>query len=97
VTPSISAKRTIQSRRASAPGYDVGRPAKLTPYFKKDGAITAGNASGIVDGAAAMIMTTADIAKRRGLKPIGRAQLCFAGVEPSLMGIGPAPASRNAC
>jgi len=71
--------------------------AKLTPYFKKDGCITAGNASGIVDGAAAMVMTRADIAERRGLKPIGRlVNWGFAGVEPSLMGIGPVPASRAA-
>lgn len=71
--------------------------AKLTPYFKKDGAITAGNASGIVDGAAAMVMTTADVVNKRGLKAIGRlVNWGFAGVEPSLMGIGPAPASRNA-
>jgi acetyl-CoA acyltransferase 2 len=71
--------------------------AKLTPYFKKDGCITAGNASGIVDGAAAMIMTTVDVAERRGLKPMGRlVNWGFAGVEPSLMGIGPAPASRAA-
>jgi len=71
--------------------------AKLTPYFKKDGCITAGNASGIVDGAAAMVMTRADIAERRGLKPIGRlVNWGFAGVEPSIMGIGPAPASRAA-
>ncbi len=71
--------------------------AKLTPYFKKDGAITAGNASGIVDGAAAMIMTTADVMNRRGLKAIGRLiNWGFVGVEPSMMGIGPAPASRNA-
>jgi len=71
--------------------------AKLTPYFKKDGTITAGNASGIVDGAAAMVMARADVAERRGLKPIGRLiNWGFAGVEPSLMGIGPAPASRSA-
>jgi acetyl-CoA acyltransferase 2 len=71
--------------------------AKLTPYFKKDGCITAGNASGIVDGAAGMVMTRADVAERRGLKPIGRlVNWGFAGVEPSLMGIGPAPASRAA-
>ncbi len=71
--------------------------AKLTPYFKKDGCITAGNASGIVDGAAAMVMTRADIAERRGLQPIGRlVNWGFAGVEPSIMGIGPAPASRAA-
>ncbi len=71
--------------------------AKLTPYFKKDGCITAGNASGIVDGAAAMVMTRADVAERRGLQPIGRlVNWGFAGVEPSIMGIGPAPASRAA-
>lgn len=71
--------------------------AKLTPYFKKDGCITAGNASGIVDGAAAMVMTRAEIAERRGLRPVGRLiNWGFAGVEPSLMGIGPAPASRAA-
>jgi acetyl-CoA acyltransferase 2 len=71
--------------------------AKLPPYFKQDGTITAGNASGIVDGAAAMVITRADIAEKRGLKPIGRLiNWGFAGVEPSLMGIGPAPASRNA-
>lgn len=71
--------------------------AKLAPYFKKDGTITAGNASGIVDGAAAMVMMTAAAAEKRGLQAIGRlVNWCFAGVEPSIMGIGPAPASRNA-
>jgi len=71
--------------------------AKLSPYFKKDGTITAGNASGIVDGAAAMVMTTAKYAEQRGLHPIGRlVNWGFAGVEPSLMGIGPVPASRSA-
>jgi acetyl-CoA acyltransferase 2 len=71
--------------------------SKLSPYFKNDGTITAGNASGIVDGAAAMVMTTAAMAEKRGLKPIGRlVNWGFAGVEPSLMGIGPVPASRLA-
>jgi acetyl-CoA acetyltransferase family protein len=71
--------------------------SKLTPYFKKDGTITAGNASGIVDGAAAMVMTTAKFAEQRGLRAIGRlVNWGFAGVEPSIMGIGPVPASRNA-
>ncbi len=71
--------------------------AKLRPYFKKDGTITAGNASGIVDGAAAMVMTTAAAAEKLGLKPIGRlVDWGFAGVDPSIMGIGPVPASRNA-
>ncbi len=71
--------------------------AKLSPYFKKDGTITAGNASGIVDGAAAMVMTTAKFAEQHGLHPLGRlVNWGFAGVEPSLMGIGPVPASRSA-
>ncbi len=71
--------------------------SKLAPYFKKDGTITAGNASGIVDGAAALVMTTAEVAEKRGLKPIGRlVNWGFAGVEPSIMGIGPVPASRAA-
>lgn len=71
--------------------------AKLRPYFKADGTITAGNASGIVDGAAAMVMTTESIAQKYGLSPIGRLMNWgFAGVDPSIMGIGPAPASRNA-
>lgn len=71
--------------------------SKLAPYFKKDGTITAGNASGIVDGAAAMIMMTAAAAEKRGLQPIGRlVNWGFAGVEPGMMGIGPVPASRIA-
>lgn len=71
--------------------------SKLGPYFKKDGTITAGNASGMVDGAAAMIMMTAAAAAQRGLQPLGRlVSWGFAGVEPSLMGIGPVPASRQA-
>lgn len=71
--------------------------SKLTPYFKKDGTITAGNASGMVDGAAALVMTTAAVAEKHDLKPIGRlVNWGFAGVEPSLMGIGPVPASRAA-
>ena len=71
--------------------------AKLAPYFKKDGTITAGNASGMVDGAAAMLMMTAAAAKKHGLQPLGRlVNWGFAGVEPSLMGIGPVPASRKA-
>ncbi len=69
----------------------------LRPVFKKDGTVTAANASGINDGAAAMVMTTADEAARRGLNPIGRliAQASV-GVEPSLMGIGPVEAIKSA-
>ena len=71
--------------------------AKLAARFKKDGTVTAGNASGIVDGAAAVVVTTMDQAKARGLKPLGRLVAWgTAGVEPSVMGIGPAPAIRIA-
>ena len=71
--------------------------AGLRPVFKKDGTVTAANASGINDGAGAMVMTTADIAQERGLKPIGRLiASASVGVEPSLMGIGPVYAIRKA-
>ena len=70
---------------------------KLPPSFKKDGIVTAGNASGIVDGAAAVAVTREKIAKERGLKPIGRiVSWAAAGVDPSIMGIGPVPSSQKA-
>jgi len=70
---------------------------KLPPSFKKDGMVTAGNASGIVDGAAAVIVTREKVAKERGLKPVGKIiAWAVAGVDPSLMGIGPVPATRKA-
>lgn len=70
---------------------------KLRPAFSKDGTVTAGNASGINDGAAAMVLTSSDEAERRGLKPLARiASWATAGVEPSVMGSGPIPASRKA-
>src|SRR2546428_7282980 len=69
----------------------------LKPYFKKDGLVTAGNASGIVDGAAATVIASADYAKAHGLKPLGRVVAwAVVGVEPKYMGIGPAPAARKA-
>jgi len=71
--------------------------AKLPARFKKDGTVTAGNASGIVDGAAAVVVTTMARAKERGLKPLGRlVSWGTAGVDPTVMGIGPAPAIRLA-
>ena len=70
---------------------------KLPPYFKKDGVVTAGNASGICDGAAATIIAGEDFAADHGLKPLGRlVAWAIVGVEPKYMGIGPAPASRKA-
>ncbi len=71
--------------------------AKLPPYFKKDGLVSAGNASGICDGAGAMVLTTAEIAQKRGAKPLGRLLgWGIVGCDPSIMGIGPAPAIRRA-
>jgi acetyl-CoA acyltransferase 2 len=71
--------------------------AKLAPVFKKDGVVTAGNASGICDGAAALVLTTAEYASSKGLKPLAKVvQWGVAGVDPTIMGIGPAPAIRAA-
>jgi len=70
---------------------------KLPPSFKKDGIVTAGNASGIVDGAAALVVTKEKTAKDRGLKPVGRiVSWASTGVDPSIMGIGPVPSSQKA-
>jgi acetyl-CoA acetyltransferase family protein len=69
----------------------------LPPYFKKDGLVTAGNASGICDGAAATIIAGEDFATGHSLAPLGRlVSWAVAGVEPKYMGIGPAPAARQA-
>lgn len=70
---------------------------KLPSSFQKDGIVTAGNASGIVDGAAAVVVTREKTAKERGLKPLGRiVSWSVAGVDPSIMGIGPVPSTRRA-
>jgi len=69
----------------------------LRPAFNKEGSVTAGNASGLNDGAAALVLMTADEAKKRGLKPLARiASWAHAGVDPEIMGTGPIPASRKA-
>ena len=71
--------------------------AGLPPSFGKDGSVTAGNASGIVDGAAAVVVTSAEKAAGAGRKPLGRlVSWAVVGVEPELMGLGPAPAARAA-
>ncbi|HEU4762551.1 MAG TPA: acetyl-CoA C-acetyltransferase [Gemmatimonadales bacterium] len=71
--------------------------ARLPPYFKKDGVVTAGNASGIVDGAAALVVSSAEWARDRGVAPVGRlVTWAAAGVDPSIMGWGPVPATRKA-
>jgi len=71
--------------------------ARLRPAFSKDGTVTAGNASGINDGAAALVVMSAREAERRGLKPLARiASFATAGVDPAIMGTGPIPSSRKA-
>ncbi|HEY4735166.1 MAG TPA: acetyl-CoA C-acetyltransferase [Gemmatimonadaceae bacterium] len=71
--------------------------AALKPVFRKGGVVTAGNASGIGDGAAAMVITSEKFARERSLKPLGRlVSWGVAGVDPSVMGIGPVPASKAA-
>ncbi|MEM7603719.1 MAG: acetyl-CoA C-acetyltransferase [Myxococcota bacterium] len=97
---------TIETRRGTKvverdehprPETTMENLAKLPPVFKKDGVVTAGNASGICDGAAALVVVDGAWAKTRGLKPLAKiVQWGVAAVEPTLMGIGPAPAIRGA-
>src|SRR6187431_2701783 len=78
-------------------GAKIEDAAKLRPAFDKEGTVTAGNASGINDGAAAVVLMTAKEAKKRGLKPLARiASWATAGVDPKIMGSGPIPASCKA-
>lgn len=79
------------------PGTTLEKLSGLRPAFKKDGTVTAGNASGINDGAAAIVMMTAEEAARRGLTPMATVKSwATAGVDPAIMGIGPVPATRKA-
>ncbi len=78
-------------------GTTLETVAKLRPAFAKDGTVTAGNASGINDGAAAVVVMSAKEAAKRGVEPMARiASWATAGVDPALMGTGPIPASRKA-
>ncbi len=75
---------------------DAAGMARLRPVFKKDGSVTAGNASGLNDAASAIVLSTADAAEARGLKPIARLLgYSHAGCEPAYMGIGPVPAVKK--
>lgn len=78
-------------------GATIEAMEKLKPAFVKDGSVTAANASGINDGAAALVLMSADEAKARGLEPLARiASWATAGVDPAIMGTGPIPASKKA-
>ncbi|MCZ6917518.1 MAG: acetyl-CoA C-acyltransferase, partial [Gemmatimonadetes bacterium] len=78
-------------------GTTIETLAKLRPAFDKNGTVTAGNAAGINDGAAALVLMTEDEAERRGIEPLARiVSWAQAGVDPAIMGTGPIPASRKA-
>jgi len=78
-------------------GTTLAAVSQLKPAFSKDGTVTAGNASGLNDGAAAVVVMRATEAERRGIKPMARiASWATAGVDPEIMGTGPIPASRKA-
>jgi acetyl-CoA acetyltransferase family protein len=97
---------TLQTRKGEVeyaadehirPDPDLEALARLRPYFRENGLVTAGNASGIGDGSASLIMADAAWAAERELEPLGRlVSWCFVGVHPEIMGIGPAPAIRGA-
>jgi acetyl-CoA C-acetyltransferase len=85
---------TDEHVRADVKAEDL---AKLRTVFKKDGTVTAGNASGVNDGAAAVVLMDGDTVAKRGAKPLGRlVAYAHAGVDPRVMGIGPVPATRTA-
>ncbi|MBX3269140.1 MAG: thiolase family protein [Sandaracinaceae bacterium] len=88
---------TVSVDEHPRPASTMETLGKLPPVFKKDGVVSAGNASGICDGAAALVVCDGAWAKGRGLAPLAKLlQWGIAGVEPTLMGIGPAPAIRSA-
>ena len=87
---------TLKTRKVR-PDAKIEDMQKLRPVFRKDGTVTAGNASGINDGASAVVLMDADVAAKRGAKALGRlVAYAHAGVDPKIMGIGPVPASRKA-
>ncbi len=97
VVPNKKGDITVSKDEYPKFGSTVEGLAKLKPAFKKDGTVTAGNASGINDGAAAVVLMTEEEAAKRGLTPLARiASWATAGVDPAVMGLGPVPSSRLA-
>jgi acetyl-CoA acyltransferase 2 len=95
--PHRKGDRVIDKDEHLRPQTTMEGLAKLPTAFDRDGFVTAGNASGIVDGAAMMLLTTADKAAEKGVTPLGRiVSWSVVGVDPSRMGIGPSPAIRQA-
>ncbi|HEX3984407.1 MAG TPA: acetyl-CoA C-acetyltransferase [Acidisoma sp.] len=90
-------ERVVSDDEYIRDGVTYESVAGLRPAFAKDGSVTAANASGLNDGAAAVVLMSADEAQKRGLKPLARVvSWAQAGVDPSVMGTGPIPASRKA-
>ncbi|SEN97430.1 acetyl-CoA acetyltransferase [Gemmobacter aquatilis] len=88
---------TVDSDEYIRAGATIDAMTKLKPAFTKDGSVTAGNASGLNDGAAGVLLMSAEEAEKRGLKPLARiASYATAGLDPSIMGVGPIFASRKA-
>lgn len=87
----------VSSDEYIRPGTTIDALTKLKPAFDKEGTVTAGNASGLNDGAAAVVLMEAEEASKRGVKPLARiVSWATAGVDPSIMGTGPIPATRKA-
>ncbi|MCH8300360.1 MAG: thiolase family protein [Candidatus Marinimicrobia bacterium] len=90
-------KELLSTDEHPRPDTTLEALANLKPYFKEEGTITAGNASGISDGAASMIVTTAENAEKASVKPLGRVvEWGISGCDPTIMGIGPVPSSQKA-
>jgi acetyl-CoA C-acetyltransferase len=87
---------TVSEDEHPRPGTTLEALAKLEPVFRDGGSVTAGNAAGITDGAAAVVLMSASRAKAEGREPLARiAGMSWAGVPPEIMGIGPVPATRK--
>jgi acetyl-CoA acetyltransferase family protein len=87
---------TVDQDDHMRPETNMEELAKLPPAFSKEGSVTAGNASGIVDGGAAVVVASGSVVRKKGWAPLARiVNWDFIGVEPEIMGIGPVPAIRN--
>jgi len=96
-TGSDKEPRVVAHDEHPRPDTTMERLGRLAPAFASDGTVTAGNSSGINDGAAALLLCEATVARRMGLCPLGRVVACAsAGVSPDVMGLGPIPAVRKA-
>jgi acetyl-CoA C-acetyltransferase len=97
VVPGKKGETRVDTDEHPRPGTTAESLGKLKPAFKKDGTVTAGNSSGLNDGAAALVLAGAERAQRLGLAPIARVvSYASAAVDPKVMGIGPVPAVRKA-